>query len=84
MSSKLHSRHKHSLELLGCVGHDAETLVIVLGILEPLDGVGLFARVTELCRHRKSPSAVLARRHDALEQRLATAAHHKSRPNTCA
>ena len=56
--------------VLGSMCADTETLVVVLGVLEPLDGVSLLARVAQLCRHRQPSTAVLARRHHTLEQRL--------------
>ena len=64
------SREGRMLYVLGRVCGDAETLVVVLGVLEPLDGVRLRSCVAQLCRHRQPSSAVLTRRHHALEQRL--------------
>ena len=64
------SRERHVEYVLGRVCGDAETLVVVLGVLQPLDGVSLLARVAQLCRHRQPSSTVLTRRHHAFEQRL--------------
>ena len=41
--------HKRGTEyVLGSMCADAETLVVVLGVLQPLDGVSLLARVAQL------------------------------------
>ena len=64
------SREGRMAYVLGSMCADTESLVVVLGVLEPLDGVRLLTRVAQLCRHRQPSSAVLTRRHHALEQRL--------------
>ena len=64
------SREGRMAYVLGSMCADTESLVVVLGVLEPLDGVSLLARVAQLCRHRQPSSTVLTRRHHAFEQRL--------------
>ena len=60
--------HKRGTEyVLGSMCADAETLVVVLGVLQPLDGVSLLARVAQLCRHRQPSTAILARCDNALK-----------------
>ena len=61
------SREGRIAYALGSVLTDTESLVVVFGVLQPLDGVSLLTRVAQLCRHRQPSTAVLARRHHALE-----------------
>ena len=61
----------------GCIVRQSKSLVVVLGVFEPLNCLSLFTRVAELCCHRQTSSTVLYRDQYVVEQCLRQTHHDR-------